>query len=134
MKMTEKPIPVPNPDSVEFWKACNEEKFLIQTCNSCGKNQFYPRAICKHCHGSDLDWQPVSGRGKVKTFTVVSHAPSPAFKEDLPYVLALIDLEEGVRAMMNVIGCDVADVHIGMDIELTFEARGDQKIPQAKAI
>ncbi|MEX1035500.1 MAG: Zn-ribbon domain-containing OB-fold protein [Sneathiella sp.] len=132
--MTGKPVPTPNPDSVEFWNACNQEKFLIQICGSCGKNQFYPRAICKHCHGNDLKWQQVSGRGKVKTFTIVHHAPSAAFREDLPYVLALIDLEEGVRAMMNVIGCDIADVHIGMDIELTFETRGEQKIPQAKAI
>ena len=132
--MTMKPVPTANPDTVAFWEACNEEKFLIQECNSCGKYQFYPRALCKHCNATDLKWHQVSGRGKVKTFTVVHHAPSPAFKDDLPYVLALIDLEEGVRTMMNVIGCDVEDVYIGMNIELTFETRGDQKIPQAKAI
>lgn len=132
--MTTKPIPVANPDTAPFWEACNEEKFLIQECNSCGKTQFYPRAICKHCNGSDLKWREASGRGKVKTFTVVHHAPSPAFKDDLPYVLALIDLEEGVRAMMNVIGCNVDDVHIGMAVEIVYEQRGDQKIPQAKAI
>ncbi|MCC3306363.1 Zn-ribbon domain-containing OB-fold protein [Sneathiella sp. HT1-7] len=132
--MTGKPVPVANPDSAVFWEACNEKRFLIQSCNSCGEKQFYPRALCKSCHSKDLEWQEVSGRGKVKTFTVVNHAPSPAFKADLPYVLALIDLEEGVRAMMNILDCDVADVHIGMDVELTFERRGKQYIPQAKPV
>ncbi|TNE42319.1 MAG: Zn-ribbon domain-containing OB-fold protein, partial [Alphaproteobacteria bacterium] len=135
-KMSGKPVPRPNPDSVVFWEACNDERFMIQKCNTCGKSQFYPRAICKSCHSTSLEWQTASGRGKIKTFTVVHHAPSPAFKEDLPYVLALIDLEEGVRTMMNVIDCDPADAHIGMEVEITFEMRGDneQKIPQAKAI
>lgn len=132
--MTDKPIPVANPDSTVFWEACNEKSFLIQGCKSCGEKQFYPRALCKRCNSKDLEWQQVSGHGKVKTFTVVNHAPSPAFKADLPYVLALIDLEEGVRAMMNILDCDVADVHIGMDVELTYELRGEQYIPQAKPI
>ncbi|MDF2368519.1 Zn-ribbon domain-containing OB-fold protein [Sneathiella sp.] len=132
--MTGKPIPVANPDTAVFWDACNEKRFLIQSCKSCGENQFYPRAICKNCQSNDLEWQEVSGRGTVKTFTVVRHAPSPAFKADLPYVLALINLDEGVSTMMNVIECDVEDVHIGMDIELTFELRGEQYIPQAKPI
>src|SRR5690606_1799961 len=80
--MTMKPVPVANPDTAPFWEACNEERFLIQECNACGKTQFYPRALCKHCNSHDLKWREASGRGKVKTFTVVNHAPSPAFKED----------------------------------------------------
>lgn len=130
--MSGKPVPVANPDTAVFWDACNEKRFLIQTCSACGQSQFYPRSICKSCHSTDLEWRDASGRGSIKTFTVVHYAPTPGFNEDLPYVLALIDLEEGVRAMMNVIECNIADVHIGMEIELTFELRGDQYIPQAR--
>lgn len=132
--MPHKPTPVANSDTRPFWEACNEEKFTYQHCKNCNENQFYPRVICKNCHSTDLLWKTASGNGSVAAFTVVHHAPSKAFREDVPYVLALIDLEDGIRTMMNVTHCDVDTVYAGMPITLHFEKRGDdnQKIPQAK--
>lgn len=131
---TAKPAPTPNADSAPFWHACNDERLTYQQCRACGHVQFYPRALCTACQSRDLGWQTSAGLGTVYTFTVNHRAPSPAFKADAPYVIALIDMDEGYRMMMNVTGCPTDDVHIGMRVKTVFEARGDdpvQNIPQA---
>lgn len=129
--MSEKPVPFPTADSQEFWAGCAEEKLLIQKCGDCGEHQHYPRSLCTVCGSHDLSMIEASGRGEVFTFTINHRAPRPAFGENGPYVIALIDLDEGPRLMMNVIGCDPSDVHIGMKVRTVFEDRGDMKLPQA---
>ncbi|WP_416899976.1 MAG: Zn-ribbon domain-containing OB-fold protein [Minwuia sp.] len=126
-----KPAPHPNADSEAFWAACAQERLTIQKCGSCGAVQHYPRSLCIACGSHDLDLIDASGRGEVFTFTINHRAPSPAFAADAPYVIALIDLEEGPRMMMNVIGCEPADVRIGMKVKVVFEPRGETKLPQA---
>lgn len=131
-----KPLPRPNEETRAFWEACDRGELLFQECAACGHRQFYPRRLCQACHAADPAWKQASGRGRVYTFTVVNRAPLPAFKADSPYVLALIDLEEGPRMMMNVINCDPDAVHIDMPVRVTFERRGAgdqaQAIPQAE--
>ncbi len=135
MDLPAKPAPVPNQETAAFWEACNRGELLIQECAACGARQFYPRSLCKACHAPDPAWIAASGRGSVHTFTIVNRAPLPAFRADAPYVLALVDLAEGPRMMMNVIGCDPAEVRIGMPVRIVFEDRdaggARQAIPQA---
>jgi uncharacterized OB-fold protein len=130
--MTGKPNPTPNADTSPFWEACNEERLIVQTCQSCGHVQFYPRALCVKCEGRDLDWRDAKPEGTVHSCTLVHRAPTPAFKEDAPYVLALIDLDDGFRMMMNVINCPPESVAIGMPVRIVFEDREGQKLPQAE--
>ena len=92
---TPKPVPRPNGDTQPFWDACNEERLVYQSCQSCGHAQFYPRSACVKCESTDLAWQEAKPAGTVHTFTIVNRAPSPAFRGDVPYVLALIDLTRG---------------------------------------
>ena len=88
---------------------------------------------CTACHGTDLDWQPSSGRGTVYSFTAVHRAPLESFKVDVPYVIAIVALEEGVRAMVNLRGVDPETVAIGMPIEVFFEpTEGEYPLPQAR--
>jgi hypothetical protein len=132
--MTTKPAPRPNADSAPFWQACNDERLTYQQCRVCGNVQFYPRALCTGCQSHDLDWKQSSGLGTVYTYTVNQRPPTPAFQTDGGYVIALVDLDEGYRMMMNVIDCPHEDVHIGMRVRVVYEARGEdgeQKIPQA---
>lgn len=131
MSMSGKPLPHPTADSEAFWAACNEGRFTIQKCRSCGAAQHYPRGLCTACGSHDLEMIEASGRGEVFSFTINHRAPRPAFAENGPYVIALIDLEEGPRMMMNVIGCAPAEVRIGMAVKIVFEERGDMKLPQA---
>jgi uncharacterized OB-fold protein len=129
-----KPLPQPNPVTQRFWSSCKDERFEFQSCAKCGHAQFPPRLTCTACHSAELDWRRSSGRGTVYSFTVVHRAPLDSFKADVPYVIAIVALEEGVRAMTNVRGTDPASISIGMPIEIFFEpAEGcEYPLPQAR--
>jgi uncharacterized OB-fold protein len=128
-----KPVPVPTTDTAKFWDACNREELLYQRCNTCGGVQFYPRRSCAACQSSDLAWMPSRGRGSIHSFTIVQRPANRAFDGDVPFVIALIDLDEGFRMMMNVIGDGRLSAAIGRRVQIVFEARtNDQKLPQAE--
>ncbi len=131
--MSDKPQPIPNTDTAPFWAACDEGRLVYQRCTACGHDQFYPRAHCLRCQGRDLDWIEAEPEGEVYSYTVVERAPTKAFRPDAPYVIALIDLADGFRMMMNVRECDPAAVEIGMKVKIVFERPdgGGQALPQA---
>lgn len=125
--MSEKPstpVPEKRPETIKFWEGCKEGQFLLQKCDDCGKFIYYPRALCPVCMSSSISWVPSTGKGEVYTYSIHNRGPSPAFKT--PYVVALIDLEEGVRVMSNVVECDPHDVNIGMKVEVVFEQLTDE--------
>ncbi len=100
-----------------FWDATARGELLIQECTACGRRQFYPRAICTHC-GGEPKWLTASGYGTLYTFSLVRQNLVQPFKAMLPYVLAMVDLDEGVRMMTNITDCDLDDVAIGMPLEV----------------
>ena len=110
-----KPLPEPGPVSGPFWAAAAEGRILIQRCPACGHRQFYPRGLCTSC-GSDPDWEEASGRGTVHTFTVIRQQGARSFRDETPYVVAMIELDEGPRMMGNVTGCPIDAVAIGMPV------------------
>jgi uncharacterized OB-fold protein len=112
----EKPLPRPDAISRTFWEAAAQGRLLFQQCPRCGHRQFYPRALCTAC-GADPAWAEASGRGEVHTFTVVRQMGLRAFRDELPYVVAMIELEEGVRMLGNVTNCPVEAVRVGLPVE-----------------
>jgi hypothetical protein len=90
--------------------------------------------VCVKCEGRDLDWRDAEPKGTVYTFTIAHRAPTPAFKEDAPYVLALIDLDDGFRMMMNIVNTPHDVIAIGMPVRVVFEDRDGQKLPQAEGL
>jgi uncharacterized OB-fold protein len=118
-----RPQPQPTPASGPFWESTRQRRYLIQSCTDCGQPVFYPRSFCPHCGGSALAWREASGRGQVYTFTV-EHKPGAAFGPD-PYVVALVELEEGIRVMSNVVGIAHDRVTVGLPVELTWEPLED---------
>ena len=131
--MHEKPTPVIYPDSQKFWEACNEERLLYQQCDDCAQVQSFPRSYCAHCHGTALTWHESTRRGKIASFTVVHRGPSAAFKEDEPYLIVLVDMDEGFRLMMNLRESNPDQAKIGAPVQIIFEPSGnnEQKLPQA---
>ena len=109
---------LPDPDASErpFFEAAARGELRYQRCPACSHAQFYPRAVCTAC-GADPAWATASGRGTIHTFTVVRQNFMPPFKDELPYVVAMVELAEGVRMMGNVTGCAPEDVHVGMAVE-----------------
>lgn len=122
----EKFFPVSNPDTATFWDACQRHELLIQQCNKCGTHQFYPRIFCTNCSSTTLKWVPASGMGIIETWTIVRRAVSAAYAGDVPYVIALIKLQEGPVMMSKIIACEPESVHTGMAVEVSFEDWSEQ--------
>jgi hypothetical protein len=99
-----------------FFEAAARGELLYQRCDACGHRQFHPRLLCTAC-GGDVGWATASGRGVVHTFTIVRQNGEAPFRDELPYAVAMIELDEGVRMMGNVTGCPVEGVCIGMPVE-----------------
>ncbi len=110
-----------NLESLLFWEGAKRHELLIQKCQSCGSFYFYPRSICPNCLSDDVDWVKVRGRGKIYSFTVSYRYPSPGFKADVPYNIAIVELEEGVRLMSNIVECNNEDLKIDMPVEVVFD-------------
>jgi uncharacterized protein len=129
-----KPLPKITADTRPFWEGCLAGELRYQRCGECGEAQFPPGTVCTHCHAADLSWQVSAGTGLVYSFTVVARAPTVEFKADAPYVVALVDMAEGFRMMLNIRNVPPETVTIGMPVRVIYEAteREDVKLPQAE--
>tara|TARA_Y100000588_G_scaffold79757_1_gene83507 strand:+ start:209 stop:544 length:336 start_codon:yes stop_codon:yes gene_type:complete len=100
---------------------------MIPKCNDCGHVHFYPRIVCPSCHSRNIGWTQASGKGKLYSFEIAHRSLNPAFKIEAPYILAMIELEEGPRMMSNLINIDPdpAVVKCDMPVEIVFEKQND---------
>ena len=121
MEAPKKPVPQVNPWAKPFWEAAREEKLKIQKCRDCSEPIFYPRIACPHCFSDDVEWVEASGKGTVYSYTVVTNNAPSAFIQDMPFVIAIVKLEEGVQMLSNIVACDPSDVRCDMPVEVTFE-------------
>lgn len=115
-----KPLPYIHSETKAYWDGAKNGELLIRKCRSCGAYHFYPRDFCPSCFSFEVEWVKASGRGIIYSFTV-RHRPAPGFEQDVPYNLALVQLEEGVRMMCNIVGCANEDLRIGMPVEVAFD-------------
>lgn len=113
--------PQPTTESKPFWDACARHELTIQRCKDCGKYWFPPSNRCQHCWSPEHEWLPVSGRGELFTFTVYRRAYAPELKDQIPYVVGIVELEEGPRLITNIVGCEPEEVQVGMPVEVVFE-------------
>jgi uncharacterized OB-fold protein len=119
-------LPTPDAETQPYWDGARDGKLLIKHCNSCGRAHFYPRPFCPHCWSDDVEWQEASGRATLYTYSIVRRNDLPPFPDRVPYVAAVVDLEEGPRMMTNVEGCEEADLAIGMDLVVDFRTETDE--------
>ena len=115
------PLPRPTPLSAPHWEGCREGELRVQRCNGCGTHIFIPQPACAECFSEDLEWVTTSKRGVVYSYTVVHRPQQPQFK--VPYVIAIVEFEEGFHMMSNLIGLEPDDVKIGMEVEAEFVPR-----------
>ena len=128
------PEPLVNADSEAYWTAAKEGRLVLQQCSDCGHVDFMPRHLCPACWSEKRTWIDAVGTGTVHSFSIVHRAPLTAFREDCPYIVALIDLTEGPRMMTNIIGDGALEVAIGARVEICFEDRGETKVPQFRLV
>ena len=119
MSAYDKPLPKPTETSRPFWDAAKQHRLQLQQCGGCKAFIYYPRDRCLHCLSDQLEWRPVSGKGKVYSYTTVRRASTRSFS-DKPYVLAIVELDEGVRLTTN-IEAPPESVKIGMPVTVFFD-------------
>lgn len=100
MSRIEPPV---TPLSEPFWDATRDQQLLAQRCDSCTEFVWYPRDFCPACLGPDLTWTPLSGTGTIHTFNIMRKPGNPMMADEVPYVVALVDLEEGIRMTTNIV-------------------------------
>jgi uncharacterized OB-fold protein len=133
--MPDKPTPPIDPWTKPYWEAARAERLLIQFCPDCKKHVFYPRRRCPFCFSDHLEWVEASGRGEIYAYTVVENNAPSAFIADMPFVIAIVRLEEDVRMMTNIVDCDPAALHSQMTVEVTFEKlTGEITLPKFRPV
>jgi hypothetical protein len=120
-KKYRKPLPRIDQESKGFWEAGRRHELYVQRCRSCAALRYYPRALCPACLSADTEWMLSSGKGSVYTYTVTYQNQAAGFRDELPYVLAYVELEEGVRLLTNIVGCSPESVRIGMPVQVRFD-------------
>ena len=125
-----KPVPEPTPETQPFWDGCARGELLLQRCRDCGKPYFYPRPVCPACGSTDVEWFRASGRATLYSY-VINHRPARGFEAEAPYAIAVVELAEGPRMMTNIVGVPNTpeDLILDMELQVTFEQRGDVTIP-----
>jgi hypothetical protein len=121
-KMYGGPVPKPTPETAEFWQAARRGILLIQRCDDCSRHYFYPRPLCPSCLSRRVVWVEASGRGRLHTF-VINHRPPRGYPAKGPYILAIVELEEGPRMMSNIVGIEPEPhrLRCDMPVEVVFE-------------
>ena len=119
-------LPTPDPSTEPFWEAARRGRLLVRRCRACGRAHFYPRPFCPTCWSDQVDWEEASGRATLYTWSVVHQNDLPPFAERVPYVAAVVDLEEGPKMMTNVVDCPFDDLRVGMSLEVTFRAETEE--------
>jgi|SRR5208337_890834 len=116
-----KPLPHIDEENRPWWEALKRRELYLQKCRDCGATRYYPRAQCPECLSPRTEWVRSSGRGTIHTFTVTNQNQAPGFRESLPYVMAYVELDEGLKMLTNIIDCPVDQVRIGMPVEVVYE-------------
>lgn len=127
-----RPLPRPTAETRPFWEGCANGALRYQRCAQCGTVQLIPRSLCAHCQGSTLIWHDSAGYGRVLSHTTVHRAPTAAFREEVPYVIALVDMDEGFRLMTNVAGGASASLAIGARVRIGFRQVEGVALPHAE--
>ena len=125
-----KPGPEPDPLTEPFWEAARRGRLVIQRCGGCRRFIHYPRVVCPSCLSHDLAFEEASGRGSIYSFTWAHRPAGRAFADALPYLVVLVELEEGVRLMTTIPGADPDAVVVGAPVHLLrFEPTADDGPP-----
>jgi uncharacterized protein len=126
-----KPIPVPDEVSKPFWEAVNERRLVVQHCTACDRLQYPPQERCAECGSADnLAWKEVQGRGRINGYCVMYDARIVPLREDQPFNLAVIELEEdpAIKFLSHLPGTPVDEVPVGAPVEVVFQDVGEGQL------
>jgi uncharacterized OB-fold protein len=118
-------LPTPDDTTRSFWTGAEQGQLLIKRCRNCERAYFYPRPFCPHCWSEEVEWEVASGRARLYTWSVVYVNDLPPFADQVPYIAAIVDLDEGPRMMTNVVDCPVHNLKAGMPLQVAFRHQAE---------
>lgn len=120
------PLPDVTREDRPFWEAAREHRFILPRCRECGHVWFPPYLSCTQCMSLDREWIEASGRGTVWGYTIMEHPYVPGFREELPYNVVLVELEEGPMVYSNLVGVPNDEVRPDIPVEAIFDDVSDE--------
>ncbi|QBD77001.1 hypothetical protein EPA93_13705 [Ktedonosporobacter rubrisoli] len=130
----QKPVPIPDEASQPFFAGARAHRLMIQQCKACSAVMWPVKSRCDNCLRPAVNWVQASGKGTLYSFVLMHQIYHPGFATEVPYIIAQVDLLEGLRIITNIVDCPSADLQIGMPLEVTFEAITDKiTLPSFKA-
>lgn len=125
-----KMAPSPTPETKPYWDAAADGRLSVQRCQACSHVYFYPRDFCPACTSDRIEWIDCSGRATLYSY-VIEHRPGPGYEDEVPFVVAAVQLEEGPRMMTNIVGVEPLpeNLRLDMDLVVRFEPRGEMWVP-----
>ncbi len=122
----DKPLPRQLPEAVPFWDSVKDHAMALPWCRDCEKPHYYPQGTCPFCLGPNIEYRTASGNGTIYSFSEVRRAPTKDFKDDVPYTVCMVDLEEGVRIFTTLVDADGAEARIGMPVRAVYDDVTDE--------
>jgi uncharacterized OB-fold protein len=122
----DKPLPYVTKLATPFWEGTRAHELRLQRCRACASYRFPPQVLCRECLAEEHDWTAVSGKATVYSFVVQHRPATPAFADDVPYVVAVVELAEGPLMLTNIVGCAPEAISAGMPVEVTFVEATDE--------
>jgi uncharacterized OB-fold protein len=116
-----KPIPVPSAESQAYWDGLRDRKLLMPRCDACGKYWFPPSLLCPHCNATNWTWTSTSGRGRIFSYVIYHRIYHPGFADEVPYAVAVIELDEGPRMVSNVIGIAPDKLACDLRVQVVYQ-------------
>jgi len=116
-----KPLPRGEHYNGAFYDYCKQHELRFQRCSDCQTWRHMPRESCRHCGSFNWTWERSGGTGKIFSWTVIHRALHPGFNDEIPYAAVVVELDEGVRVVSHVVDLDIADLRIGLPVEVVFE-------------
>ena len=135
VQQPQRPVPLPDEASQPFLDGAQRGVLMIRRCNSCGTHLHPATEMCPECLDDDLAWVESSGRGTIFTFGVMHQNYHPAFTDDLPYNVTVVELEEGPRLNTNIVDVPNDEIEVGMSVEVMFEEVAEGvKLPKFRPV
>jgi uncharacterized OB-fold protein len=121
----QRPLPEIDRAHAPFFAAAKDHRLVVQRCDGCGLLRFPPREVCSSCLATEASWIEVSGRGEIFSFNVMHQIYHPAFASKVPYAVVVVKLAEGPKMISNLLDCPLAEIRIGMPVEVVFETMSE---------
>lgn len=132
--MNKELLPRPTWDMREFWEGCRRKVLRFQKCRACGHVRWPPANLCPQCHSFEAEWIESSGKGKIYSYVIYHMAFHPYWKDKTPYVVAVVELDEGVRMPTNIVGASFEELKCDAPVEVVWDEAGEYFVPRFKLI